>query len=187
MEPLKQETSNQKQETPKASNKQLETVLPILGALLLAGGWAPWPTAWLVPLLFIGWVPYLLMERELTRQNARKRRVFALTYLFLVLWNAITTWWVSYAEPTAGAAAVVLGCGRLEWALIVLAVGLVLSVELFNSALETLFHGLDADTKGRLVGVLDIAAGAVLVASGAAVVIGALVFVPKMFPGLAGP
>ena len=105
MEPLKQETSNKQPETPKASNRQLETVLPILGALLLAGGWAPWPTVWLVPLLFIGWVPYLLMERELTRQNARKRRVFALTYLFLVLWNALTTWWVSYAEPTAGAAA----------------------------------------------------------------------------------
>ena len=97
--------SNQQQET---RNKKQETLLPILGALLLAGGWAPWPTAWLVPLLFIGWVPYLLMERELTRQNARKRRVFALTYLFLVLWNALTTWWVSYAEPTAGAAAVIL-------------------------------------------------------------------------------
>jgi apolipoprotein N-acyltransferase len=80
----------------------------VLGALLLSGGWAPWPTAWLVPLLFIGWVPYLLMERQLTLEGARKGRVFASTYLMLVLWNALTTWWVSYAELAAGIAAVVL-------------------------------------------------------------------------------
>ena len=83
-------------------------VLAVLGALLLWGGWAPHPTAWLAPLLFVGWVPYLLMERQLAQQGARKRRVFAYTYLFLVLWNALTTWWVSYAELTAGIAAVVL-------------------------------------------------------------------------------
>ena len=83
-------------------------VLAVLGALLLSGGWAPWPTAWLVPLLFIGWVPYLLLERQLTLAGARKRQVFATTYLFLVLWNALTTWWVSYADLAAGIAAVVL-------------------------------------------------------------------------------
>lgn len=83
-------------------------VLAALGALLLSGGWAPWPTAWLVPLLFIGWVPYLLLERQLTQAGARKRQVFATTYFFLVLWNALTTWWVSYADLAAGIAAVVL-------------------------------------------------------------------------------
>ncbi|WP_201977615.1 apolipoprotein N-acyltransferase [Hymenobacter rubidus] len=83
-------------------------VLAVLGALLLWGGWAPHPTAWLVPLLFIGWVPYLVMERQLTLAGARKGRVFASTYLFLVLWNALTTWWVSYADLAAGIAAVVL-------------------------------------------------------------------------------
>ncbi|HEX8658691.1 MAG TPA: apolipoprotein N-acyltransferase, partial [Hymenobacter sp.] len=82
--------------------------LAVLGALLLWGGWAPHPTAWLVPLLFVGWVPYLVMEHQLTLTGARKRRVFAYTYLFLVLWNALTTWWVSYADLAAGIAAVVL-------------------------------------------------------------------------------
>ncbi len=80
----------------------------VLGALLLWGGWAPHPSAPLSLLLFVGWVPYLVLERQLTLQGARKRRVFAYTYLFLVLWNAFTTWWVSYAELGAGIAAVVL-------------------------------------------------------------------------------
>jgi diacylglycerol kinase len=72
-------------------------------------------------------------------------------------------------------AAAALGCDLLEWAVLLGCIGGVLTAELFNSALETLFHGLDAPTKLRLKGVLDIAAGAVLVASGAAAAIGGLV------------
>ena len=83
-------------------------VLAIAGGLLLCAGWMPWPTAWTVPLLFVAWVPYLLLERRLTLAGARKGRVFAHTYLMLLLWNALTTWWVSYASLPAGIAAVVL-------------------------------------------------------------------------------
>ncbi|WP_460501275.1 apolipoprotein N-acyltransferase, partial [Hymenobacter agri] len=80
----------------------------VLGGLLLCAGWMPWPTALTVPLLFVAWVPYLLMERRLTARGARKGQVFAHTYLMLLLWNALTTWWVSYASLPAGIAAVVL-------------------------------------------------------------------------------
>lgn len=81
--------------------------LAVLGAALLWTGWSTSATLW--PLgLFVGLVPYLLMERRFTQQGARKGRVFAGTYLFLLLWNASTTWWVSYADLAAGIAAVVL-------------------------------------------------------------------------------
>ena len=83
-------------------------VLAVLGALLLSSGWLPHPAAGPSLLLLVAWVPYLVMERQLTQQGARKRRVFASTYLMLVLWNALTTWWVSYADLAAGIAAVVL-------------------------------------------------------------------------------
>lgn len=73
-------------------------------------------------------------------------------------------------------AGVLLECGPLEWAVVVLAIGLVFTAELMNSALEALFHGLDEETKQRLVGVLDIAAGAVLLASATAVIVGGIVF-----------
>lgn len=74
------------------------------------------------------------------------------------------------------AAALALGCDRTEWCLLVGCVGLVFVAELFNSAIETLFHGLDAEAKGRIHGCLDIAAGAVLTASGTAAVVGTIVF-----------
>jgi diacylglycerol kinase len=73
-------------------------------------------------------------------------------------------------------AALVLQCDWQDWCLILGCIGLVFTAELFNSAVETLFHGLDAETKGRIHGCLDIAAGAVLVASLTAVAIGGIVF-----------
>jgi len=73
------------------------------------------------------------------------------------------------------AAAVVFQCELWEWSVLIACIGAVLTAELFNSAFETLFRGLDAETKDRLVGVLDIAAGAVLMASVTAAVIGTVV------------
>ena len=61
-----------------------------------------------------------------------------------------------------------------------LCVGGVMTAELMNSAVETLFHGLDEESKNRIVGCLDIAAGAVLVAGLTAAVVGTLVFGRKL-------
>ena len=94
--------------TPPPSLWQRPLVLGSLGALLLWGGWPPYPSAPLALLLFIGWVPYLVMERQLTRAGASQGRVFASTYWLLVVWNALTTWWVSYSTLGGGIAAVVL-------------------------------------------------------------------------------
>lgn len=78
------------------------------------------------------------------------------------------------------AAAIVLRCEPLEWCVLLGCIGLVLTAELFNSAVETLFHGQDAATKARTKGALDIAAGAVLLASGTALVVGALIFLLRL-------
>jgi diacylglycerol kinase len=85
------------------------------------------------------------------------------------------------------AAAIVLRCGPLEWCLLLGCIGLVLTAELFNSAIETLFHGLDEATKARTYGCLDIAAGAVLLASITAAVIGTIVFVRQLLALFAEP
>jgi diacylglycerol kinase len=79
------------------------------------------------------------------------------------------------------AAAVVFHCEPLEWGLLLGCIGLVLTAELFNSAIETLFHGLDPQTKRRTFPCLDIAAGAVLVASITSAVIGAIIFLPRLW------
>lgn len=78
------------------------------------------------------------------------------------------------------AAAVVLECELVQWCILLGCIGLVLTAELFNSALETLFRGLDESTKQRCWPALDIAAGAVLLASITASVIGVIVFVSRL-------
>jgi len=78
------------------------------------------------------------------------------------------------------AAAIVLRCDPLEWCILVGCIGLVLIAELFNSAVETLFRGLDETTKSQSWPALDIAAGAVLLASITAAIIGSIVFLLRL-------
>jgi diacylglycerol kinase len=78
------------------------------------------------------------------------------------------------------AAAIALGCDLVEWCLLLGCIGMVLTAELFNSAVETLFRGLDEATKERVWPSLEIAAGAVLLASIVAAVIGMIIFLHRL-------
>jgi diacylglycerol kinase len=78
------------------------------------------------------------------------------------------------------AAGTVLRCGLLEWCALLGCIGMVLTAELFNSAVETIFHGLDEPTKARVYPCLDIAAGAVLTASITAAVIGSIILLSRL-------
>jgi diacylglycerol kinase len=78
------------------------------------------------------------------------------------------------------AAAVVLRCTLNQWCILILCIGLVLTAELFNSAIETLFRGLDEPTKQRGWPALDVAAGAVLLASLSAAAVGVVIFASRL-------
>lgn len=79
---------------------------------------------------------------------------------------------------TAGAIALGLqqGISRLEWVAVILACGLVLALELLNTAAERLVDILCPEHDPRYGQIKDITAGAVLVAAISAAVVGALVF-----------
>ena len=82
------------------------------------------------------------------------------------------------------AAAIVLRCSPWDWCLLLGCIGMVLVAELFNSAVETLFRGLDEEAKARTWPCLDIAAGAVLLASLTAAVVGSLIFLAQLWKQL---
>ncbi len=67
-----------------------------------------------------------------------------------------------------------------EWVYIVFCIGIVLAAEIFNSAMEVLTDLVSPgyNTKAKLV--KDMAAGAVLVSAIAAVIVGLIIFVPKL-------
>ena len=87
---------------------------------------------------------------------------------------------LSFGKILVLAAAIVFRCTLIEWCLLLGCIGLVLTAELFNSALETLFRGLDETTKARSWPSLDIGAGAVLMAAITASVVGTVIFVSKL-------
>ena len=68
----------------------------------------------------------------------------------------------------------------LWWALLALSVGLVLALELVNSALEYLLDHLHPDLAREIGAAKDSAAAAVLVASLAAAAVGALMFLATL-------
>jgi diacylglycerol kinase len=67
-----------------------------------------------------------------------------------------------------------------EWSLVVVALGLVLAAELINTAIEWLVDLVSPDYSEKAGIIKDVAAGAVLLAALIAVIIAALVFLPKI-------
>ena len=67
-----------------------------------------------------------------------------------------------------------------EWALILLAIGLVLALELVDTAIESLVDIISPDYNEKAGRIKDIAAGAVLIAAIISVFIGLIVFLPKI-------
>lgn len=68
----------------------------------------------------------------------------------------------------------------VEWCLLALAIGGVLVAEVFNTALESLARGPGSRRHPRLRDALDMASAAVLVAAGTAIVVGVIVFGPRL-------
>ena len=114
-----------------------------------------------------------------------RRRVASFGHAGRGVWSALRS--EVHLRFHAATTVVVLGLGfycgisRLEWALVALAIAGVWTAELLNTAIEALtdlaspdFHPLAGKAK-------DVAAGAVLLAAAGAVVVGALVFGPRLF------
>ncbi|HFA50234.1 MAG TPA: apolipoprotein N-acyltransferase [Bacteroidetes bacterium] len=87
--------------------------LSTLSGVLLSLGWPPLP---LVFLLFVAWVPLLIVEDEVAKEQAGrfsplgvgggkgnpKPKLFPYAYHTFALWNVLTTWWVGNTAFIAG-------------------------------------------------------------------------------------
>jgi diacylglycerol kinase len=69
---------------------------------------------------------------------------------------------------------------QFEWLCVVLSIALVMTAEALNTALEELVDWLSPEKRKEAGKVKDIAAGAVLIASLGALVVGICIFLPKL-------
>lgn len=79
------------------------------------------------------------------------------------------------------AAGFVLHLSLIEWVMIVLVIGLVLTVELINSAIERIIDYVKPEIHPAAKIIKDTSAGAVLITAIIAVIIGFLIFIPKLY------
>ena len=80
--------------------------LAILGGALLGlgfPGFLPYPI-----LLFVGWVPLLVLQRRLVTQEASGRQVIGLGYAAFFLFNVLSTYWVTNTALAAGLFALIV-------------------------------------------------------------------------------
>ncbi|MBX3411610.1 MAG: diacylglycerol kinase [Pirellulales bacterium] len=78
------------------------------------------------------------------------------------------------------AAGAIFEIGLVEWCLVLLAIAVVLVTELLNTSIELLVKSLNTRHDPQIGEALDIAAGAVLVASFGAALVGGIVFVHRL-------
>jgi apolipoprotein N-acyltransferase len=74
-------------------------ILALTGALLL---WAAWPTSSFTFLIFFALVPLLAIEDNISSS----KKFFGLTYIHMLFWNALTTWWIYNASAIGAAMAI---------------------------------------------------------------------------------
>jgi len=72
---------------------------------------------------------------------------------------------------------------EIEWALQCLAIGLVMGIEGMNTAVERLADYVQPDFDEKIGRIKDISAGAVMLVSIIATVIGLIIYLPKIFSG----
>ena len=77
-------------------------------------------------------------------------------------------------------AGVVLRVSPVEWAVLVICIGVVLAAEAFNSSIERIADYLTLEHDDRIRDIKDLAAGAVLFCAIAAATVGCVIFLPHI-------
>ena|ERR1051326_3613232 len=120
------------------------------------------------------------MENKFSATSRLKSFGYALKglkYFFASQPNALLQ---SVAAAVAVAAGFLLNISHAEWLWIIACIGFVLFAEMTNTALEYLADVVSPGHHQKVEKLKDIAAGAVLTASLTALVIGLMIFVPRI-------
>jgi diacylglycerol kinase (ATP) len=78
-------------------------------------------------------------------------------------------------------AGVYFGISRVEWMVQILAIGFVMGIEGINTAIEKICDYQQPNFDEKIGFIKDISAGAVMLVSIAAVIVGLIIYLPKIF------
>ena len=121
------------------------------------------------------------MMKKFTLQARLHSFVNAFRGIVIMLSEEHNAWIHCFAAVSVIVAGFLTGLSRTEWIAVVFAIGLVLSTEALNTAVERLSDVVQPDLDERIRRVKDLSAGAVLICAIAAAVAGLIIFLPKWF------
>jgi len=120
-----------------------------------------------------------------SKKFSLKSRFDSFKFAFRGLWSLLKNEHNSRIHLLAASAAIALGIilkiNLYEWSLLVIVIGIVFIAELINSALEKLADLVDREWNESIMKTKDYAAAAVLISAIVSVVVGGLIFIPKIF------
>ena len=109
-----------------------------------------------------------------------KSFVYALRGIGLLCRHEHNAWIHLFATCCVLVAGVYFHLSTSEWVAVLFAIGLVLAAEAFNSAIEVLANHVTSSYSKAIRNTKDLAAGAVLLTAITALIIGLLIFIPKL-------
>ena len=105
---------------------------------------------------------------------------FAFNGLWLLLKNEHNARIHILAAIVAVAMGIILKINPYEWSLLIIVIGIVFLTELLNSSLETLADIVNPEWNEKIRNVKDYAAAAVLISAITSIIVGAIIFIPKI-------
>jgi diacylglycerol kinase (ATP) len=124
------------------------------------------------------------MKKPETNNFSLKSRLnsfgFAFRGIFLAFKSGYNLWIQSCVGILVILAGIWLEVNKTEWLILIICIGMVLSAEIFNTAIEKLVDHVSPDYNKKAGQVKDLAAGAVLLLSITAAVIGLIIFIPRL-------
>ncbi|HUH25824.1 MAG TPA: diacylglycerol kinase family protein [Flavobacterium sp.] len=113
-----------------------------------------------------------------------KGRIKSIGYAFKGLWILITTEHSIISQISIGLIMCALGfcfnISSVEWLFQIFAIGLILTAESLNTAIEAICDYIQPNFDKKIGKIKDIAAGAVTFAALTAMIIGGIIYLPKL-------
>ena len=121
------------------------------------------------------------MENNFSLVNRFKSFTYAWSGIKELLRTEHNTWVHLFLTIIAVILALVFNISIGEWTALIICMTMVWTAEIFNTCIEKLLDFISTDRHPQIKNIKDMAAAAVLMASWAAIIIGAIIFIPKIF------
>ena len=120
------------------------------------------------------------MPKESFLKNRIRSVGYALKGMFLLLWTESSIKIQFVIALVVTAAGFYFEISSTEWALQLIAIGLVMGIEGVNTAIEKLSDYIQPEEDPRIGLIKDISAGAVMIVSIISSIVGLIIYVPKI-------